>query len=84
MSMAGVGSILKQGDIEDNIDRDIVNFTESILVWNFTNNQSEWVKPVNSEMSSEELQTTRMSNVLYKFVDVYGYQLGVEQLPEMI
>lgn len=54
---------------EQNITFDIYNFTENTLVWNYTTSEES----INNNFTT--LETKRISKIIYKFVDFFGYSL---------
>ena len=65
-----IGQITYESDLENNKTRDIYNFTESTLVWNFTQD-IELYDGTYSDVG--RLRTNRIGNVINKFVDFIGY-----------
>ena len=61
-------------DIESGEERDIYNFTESTIKWNYSilNNLNNNVRE-NIQVLEYDVTIGRFKNVLYKFIDFIGY-----------
>ena len=77
LAVMTIGNLVYEQDSEENITRDIYNWTESRLQWNSSQFQPEFHdKFVDvTNLDYEQLQSRRISNVIYKYVDFMGYAL---------
>lgn len=75
---AYVGGNTYDRDAEFNTTRDIINWTESVFVWNSSNlepmNITE-LHELNSNSSSTLINSNRITNMINKVVDCAGYML---------
>jgi len=67
LSILFVGQVLYESDIHDNTSRDIVNFTESSLVWNYSIDN----------LNTPNIGVNRLSNIIHKTIDWFGF-IGFE------
>ncbi len=76
-----LGVVLHQSDIENDVERNIFNFTESTFdTWNSSQWQGEKLNSTNLSMS--EVFTVRMRNMVFKAVDLVGYSMFQGIRPE--
>lgn len=68
-----LGVSIHNNDTENNVERNIYNFTESIFRWN----SSLWeVEILNTtDINMEQVVTFRIHNILQKTIDLIGYSL---------
>ena len=67
-----VGQQINEGDIDNDKIRNIKNFTETNLVWNFTTQAEDNIN-ISEDTDWELLRAKRISRVIYKFVDFVGF-----------
>jgi len=75
ITIFSIGNVLYESDKEQNITRDIYNYTENALIWNSSNFQIEDINVSNLPENTSLLTGKRLSNVIMKGVDFLGYTL---------
>jgi hypothetical protein len=62
---------------ENNETFDIYNFTENNLVWNYTSGEDMFRNNLSeiTVLDYGQIQSKRIKNLVYKFVDFFGYSL---------
>ena len=68
--MLSIGQITQEYHAENNMTVDIYNYTETNLVWNYNVSQEELN---NTDLNYSQIQTRRISNVINKGVDFFGF-----------
>ena len=62
---------------ENNVTFDVYNFTENNLVWNYTSGEDMFRNNLSeiTGLDYGQIQSKRITNIIYKFVDFFGYSL---------
>lgn len=77
ISLMFASQTLYHSHLEQNITFDIYNFTENWLVWNYTVGEESIRNNLTQTygLDYSQIQSKRISNIIYKFVDFVGCSL---------